>query len=624
MSAAQFLRKKGNSSEKSKTHKFILLQKNNKLSEIEQVLKHKETSNINKRHRGSLILSNENLDIPPFFLSDKKEIFANNEEQKNKDIRQNINLIKNKRPAKFSPIKINSLFKTLKINKNNSINNNLNTAKSKISNRKNEHLYPKKNKNYINFVDRNKIRNIKLTSLNILNQYLGDENDISSENKIENNKNKKSEKYKEQQAFNSGPFTTLNLGNNIHKKLSLLKKVKPNLELTIDSENSLKASKSKFNRTLKKLSLHELMEINPYHYVSNTVKYSKVIEMGLISEKLGDMNGGNNYLIEKNKLNFFRGKSSNKAKYTRVIDTFKVSYNENLLNKSGLIWRILKKIYSRRKSINPSFKLACKFKAYTELWKFHSMLIEKLLVNYGKFKWFLEKDRYMREEVFHEFLECKKLETKSKGEITFSQKVFLTFDELGIGLINIKLFFLIMEITSNSNNKTEKINFICDLVEEYQLINEPNSINILDMYDLFKYLLVYENAQKDGKLLLESIKEDLNCGEKLDLNIYINKKDLYDFLRNNKYFHKIIQGFKIQYKYAEIAYMEEINSSFNSTVRNVKKFLNEQNEVISNCDRNYYKFEQILKSIQLKNDNKEKMKILVDELENENKEEEQE
>ena len=149
MSASQFLRKKGNSSEKSKTHKFILLQKNNKLSEIEQVLKHQETSNINKRHRGSLILSNENLDIPPFFLSDKKEIFANNEEQKNKNIRQNINLIKNKRPAKFSPIKINSLFKTLKINKNNSINNNLNTAKSKNSNRKNEHLYPKKNKNKI-------------------------------------------------------------------------------------------------------------------------------------------------------------------------------------------------------------------------------------------------------------------------------------------------------------------------------------------------------------------------------------------------------------------------------------------------------------------------------------------
>ena len=366
------------------------------------------------------------------------------------------------------------------------------------------------------------------------------------------------------------------------------------------------------------------MEINPYHYVANTVKYSKVIEMGLISEKLGDMNGGNNYLIEKNRLNFFRDKSSKKSKYTRVINTFKVSYNENLFHKSGLIWRILKKFYARRKSINPSFKQACKFKAYNELWKYHSMLIEKLLVNYGKFKWFLEKEKYMREEVFNEFLECKKLEGELKGEISFAQKVFLAFDESGIGLINIKLFFLIMEITSKSNNIIDKINFICDLVEEYELINEANSINILDMYDLFKYLLVYENAQKDGKLLLESIKEDLNCGEKLDLNIYINKNDLYDFLRNNKYFHKILQGFKIQYKYADVAYMEEINSCFNSTVRNVKKFLNEQNEVISNCDKNYYKFEEILKSIQLKSDKKEKMKIFMNELENENGDEEQE
>ena len=52
--------------------------------------------------------------------------------------------------------------------------------------------------------------------------------------------------------------------------------------------------------------------------------------------------------------------------------------------------------------------------------------------------------------------------------------------------------------------------------------------------------------------------------------MYINKNDLYDFLVNNKYFHKILQGFKIQYKYAEVNYVEEVNSCFNSTVRNVK------------------------------------------------------
>ena len=291
------------------------------------------------------------------------------------------------------------------------------------------------------------------------------------------------------------------------------------------------------------------------------------------------------------------------------------------MHKSGLVWRILQKFYIKRKGINPSFKQACKFKAIAELWKYHSMIIEKLLVNYDKFKWFLEKEKFMREEVFTEFIECKKLESEIKGEITFAKKVFLAFDDNGIGLINIKLFFLVMEITSRYNNILEKISFICDLVEEFELLNEKSSVNILDMYDLFKNLLVYENAQKDGKGLYESIKEELNGGEKIDLNVYINKNDLYDFLVNNKYFHKILQGFKIQYKYAEVNYVEEVNSCFNSTVRNVKKFLNEQNEVISDCAKDYYKFESALKSIQVKNDKLEKIKIFINELEKDEAEE---
>ena len=90
---------------------------------------------------------------------------------------------------------------------------------------------------------------------------------------------------------------------------------------------------------------------------------------------------------------------------------------------------------------------------------------------------------------------------------------------------------------------------------------------------------------------------------------------------NNKYFHKILQGFKIQYKYAEVNYVEEVNSCFNSTVRNVKKFLNEQNEVISDCAKDYYKFESALKSIQVKNDKLEKIKIFINELEKDEAEE---
>ena len=48
-----------------------------------------------------------------------------------------------------------------------------------------------------------------------------------------------------------------------------------------------------------------------------------------------------------------------------------------------------------------------------------------------------------------------KLESEIKGEITFAKKVFLAFDDTGIGIINIKLFFLVMEITSKYYNILE-------------------------------------------------------------------------------------------------------------------------------------------------------------------------
>ena len=249
------------------------------------------------------------------------------------------------------------------------------------------------------------------------------------------------------------------------------------------------------------------------------------------------------------------------------------------------------------------------------------MLIEKLLVNYSEFKWFFEKDKYITEEIFNEFLECKKMEEEIKGEISFAKKVFLAFDELGIGEINIKTFFLIMEITSKSNNNLEKINFISQLVESYEYRNEAKSVNILDMYELFKCLIIYENSQKDSRCLFEAVKEDLNKGEKLEENIFVSKNAICNFLLNNKFIHKLIQTFKIQYKYADVNYIEEINSCFNSTVRNVKKFLNENNEVMCDSDNNYRKFEKVLRSIQNKEAKREKTKNIEDEFENDNNEE---
>ena len=583
---------------KSRTQKFHFPPKDSHLS-IKAAALENQKNNLKRGTRFTLKFRKDNLQISPFnsYNFNNELPSTKKENQKYQEQKHILSEIKPTKAMKFSPMKINKVFSPLNNN-----SQTINYNDSKYSQTVNKfHLYPKKNKNYINFVDRNKIRNINLTSLAIFNQYL-------AENKMSVQEN----------TLKSGMLSSINMDNSSKRKQK-----RPTLELTLYSDNTSKTSKKSSKRILRGLTLKELMEINPFHYVDKKVKFSKVIEMGLISEKLGDMNSGNTHQIAKNSINFFRDKSSKKDKNNRVIDTFQVSYNKNLLHKSGLVWRILQKFYVRRKGVNPSFKQACKFKAYNELWKHHSMLIEKLLVNYGKFKWFLEKEKLMREEVFNEFIECKKLEEEIKGEISFTRKVFLAFDDSGMGLINIKLFFLIMEITSKSNNILEKIHFICELVEEYELLNEPNSVNIIDMYDLFKNLLVYENSQKDGKGLYESIKEELNGGEKLELNIYINKGDLYEFLVNNKYFLKILQGFKIQYKYSESNYIEEVNSCFNSTVRNVKKFLNEQNEVISDCEKDYYKFEQTLQSIQNKNDKQEKIRNFMNELENDEAEENQ-
>ena len=421
---------------RNKTQKIIIILPNKDEQE-------NQNNNLKRPIRLTLKHQNRNLKIMTYNSQklNNELLFSKQEIQKNPEQMQILNTLKNGRTINISSFKKNNVFNPL-----NRITKTINSNDSKYSKTLNKfHLYPKKNKNYINFVDRNKIRNIKLTTLNIFHQYLNEKSISPKENIL------KSEFFD-------------NIDSEMNSKRN---QKKSKIEFNLYSNNSSKISKSHFKNRLRKLTLNELMDINPYHYVPSKVKFSKVIEMGLISEKLGDMDSGITHHIVKNNVNFFRDKSSKKSKNNRVIDTFQVSYNKNLLHKSGLVWRILQKFYVRRKGINPSFKQACKFKAYTELWKYHSMIIEKLLVNYGKFKWFLEKEKFMREEVFTEFIECKKLESEIKGEITFAKKVFLAFDDTGIGIINIKLFFLVMEITSKYYNILEKINFICDLVEEF-------------------------------------------------------------------------------------------------------------------------------------------------------------
>ena len=152
-------------------------------------------------------------------------------------------------------------------------------------------------------------------------------------------------------------------------------------------DNYLIQDENELKDVMKKMSLHQLMELNPYHAVSKNVKYSNSIEMKKISEKLGNIHGASFNLKAKSQRHFFRGQSYKNDKRNRcVINSFQATFNTNLTHIGGLFWRRLNKFKLRNINILSSFRQACKFKAYLELWKYHSMIIEKLLVNYEEFK----------------------------------------------------------------------------------------------------------------------------------------------------------------------------------------------------------------------------------------------
>ena len=480
-------------------------------------------------------------------------------------------------------------------------NNNLNLNKNEERKRK---------KNTISYLDRNKIKKLNTMTLKLYEIYLQRKNQtFKTEESMMNDSifNPKNNNYI-MESFNEVE------NNNVMRKykkkdLSINSSFISSQSFSSNFETKIKKKLKKF-KTERKYGLKQLMEINPYHYVSGMVKYCNSVEMKQISEKLSNVNGASfNKKATYKPLFFINENTTNKDRIRKVVNLSSVSLNKNLAFKGGFVWRILSKI--SKSSGYSAFYHACKFKGYSELWRHYSIFIEQLLVKYPEFKWFLEKNKYMKEEVFKEFLTCMKLETKYDN--SFTNKVFLLFDEESTGEINLKIFFFIMELTSKSSTDTEKINFYTELFTELKLKDEIKCINVLEMYDIIKNIIYSPNYKKECKFLYDMLKHEFNNGVKIESSLYISKQKLYLFFLNNKYLHRLMQGFLFQYRYADISYNEEINSSFNSTIRNVKKFLNQQNEINKASIYECNKFENVLKAVQ----NKDKIKNQLKNVENE-------
>lgn len=329
-------------------------------------------------------------------------------------------------------------------------------------------------------------------------------------------------------------------------------------------------SKQKSNKNKRKYNLNILMKLNPYHLVSTKVKYSNYIDMKDISNKLTELDDGGIKIRRTETPLFFKNSNIKNNKIGKMINSSFVQFNQKISQECDFIWRILSMI--KKVSGYSPFYTSCLFKGYYELWKNYSVLIEQLLVKYPLFKWYLDKNRYMKEEVFNEFISCLKLETKN--DKTFATKILLLFGENG--LIDIKKFLLIMELSSISTDIVEKVNFIEDLLYVEELKGQEHYINVMEMFMLLINIFNSPNCKKDIKYFKEILKNEFNKGMKFNNDLFINKRQMSELLLNNKFMQKKLNEFSNFYKNADKNYEEQINFHYNSNARALNNIFSDE------------------------------------------------
>ena len=371
----------------------------------------------------------------------------------------------------------------------------------------------------------------------------------------------------------------------------------------------------KRNKNLMKLKLKDLMTINPYHYVPKKVIFSTSINNNLISNQLS---GNLVTYEEKGKINFptVKNQKSRNKKNRKMISSYSISFPDPNFKRDELIWRLIPKI-TITKGVS-SFKQAVKYEAITKVWKVHSLIIEKLLVNYQNFKWFLEKDKIISEKVFMELISLLKLD-KSGGD-DFTRKIFLIFDDEGLGNIKVKEFFFFMDITSQSTSTIEKFFFLGNLFEDKSRINKINSVNIEEIVENFKCIINYENYRRDYKKLIENIKIEFLNGSNINENSednYFNKKRIIKYLLDSQIIRYILRKFYRDFAKAHKLYDDEIMNVFNSTMRNSKRML-DIHDIIEYCITDLKKVEGDLMAINKKLHTEEQIRKFTDYLNDEN------
>ena len=416
--------------------------------------------------------------------------------------------------------------------------------------------------NSISVSDRTKIRNTPLERLNL--GFLEQKN--SNKNNFYNSDN-----------------ITINNDDNFQRSVKYTKTLKgqKNLELLNENNtffNNLKfhrKNKSNIIRNKKNFSLEHLMNLNPYHLTSKKVLYDPIINCKLISNQLNDLKSN---IIQENKNNIKKNiniKINNNNNKNKNKFLFSCTYKLNNRKKEDLLWRILS-IFSKM-NLSNNVKQIFIYEGFRQLWHQYAILIEKLLINYKNFKWFLEKNKFITESIFSEFINLIENNDISESK-KFSHKIFLLLDNNNSGYLNIKKFFFFMEFTNDNNSiASDQIEFIIDLFEDVYKINEEKNINVTEFLEIFKYMINNDDFKKDYKEIKNSIKN--NFYNEIDSNnnnnnIYVSKQEFYDWFSENKLIIYIIKRFRFVYKNSRENFKDEINSLFNENIGKLKLLLN--------------------------------------------------
>ena len=397
--------------------------------------------------------------------------------------------------------------------------------------------------------------------------------------------------------------------NSIHKKISnnnILQMLSDNLKKSINDKSSFHSSRpvtAKKKRVIK-YTLKDLMNKNPYHLVSKRVQFSPLMENTYISPQMNEFHGGSAETFGNSKNNdiFF-----NKAPKTVFSNSTLKFVNKKEHNHIDLLSRLLSMVHEI--NISSLFKNAIKYEAIKLLWKKNSLTIEKLIIFYKDYKWFLEKKEKLSLNVFTEFLHLIKLEKTDSG---FSDRVYLIFDTEKTGYINIKDFFFFMKLTSNNSDFYDKIAFITDLLVD--LHKGQNTINIRDINSLFKQIISSDNYRKGSKKLIDVIKERYNKDNDKNYcidDIFISKEECFDFLEQCEYIKTLMLRFEKDYQKSNIVYEEELMNAFKNNMRNSKNYIT-NHEIREYCYKYIDHFDRELEMIQKCEVKKEKIKKILE------------